>query len=70
MSARLSPQLGTELSVATDVEKFFGSAGLKRIRDNFERREQPIFGVPGKSCETNLFFGFFFDGTTNNYVQA
>ena len=21
-------------------------------------------------CKTNLFFGFFFDGTKNNYVQA
>jgi hypothetical protein len=35
-----------------------------------EGREQPVFGIPGESCKTNLFFGFFFDGTKNNYVQA
>jgi hypothetical protein len=40
---------------------------LKNIR---EPREQPKIGVPGKSCETELFFGFFFDGTRNNYEQA
>jgi hypothetical protein len=27
-------------------------------------------GIPGQSCTTNLFFGFFFDGTKNNCVQA
>ncbi|WP_177307218.1 T6SS phospholipase effector Tle1-like catalytic domain-containing protein [Pseudoduganella namucuonensis] len=29
-----------------------------------------MLGKPGDSCKTNLFFGFFFDGTKNNYVQA
>jgi hypothetical protein len=70
MSARLSPQVGAELSLATDTEKFFGEKALRNMRNNFGLREQPILGVPGKSCETNLFFGFFFDGTTNNYIQA
>ncbi len=37
---------------------------------NLESREQPKIGVPGDSCKTNLFFGFFFDGTKNSYVQA
>ena len=70
MSARLSPQFGPELSAATDNDKFFGVGVGREIRRHFEWREQSILGVPGKSCETNLFFGFFFDGTTNNYVQA
>jgi hypothetical protein len=70
MSALLAAQLGTELSDATEVEKFFGSETLNKIRKKFESREHPILGVPGKSCETNLFFGFFFDGTKNNYIQA
>ncbi|WP_038493382.1 T6SS phospholipase effector Tle1-like catalytic domain-containing protein [Janthinobacterium agaricidamnosum] len=33
-------------------------------------REQAILKDPQKSCHTNLFFGFFFDGTKNNYVGA
>ena len=70
MSARLSPQVGLEISAAADSEKFFNLENLNKIRRNFESREQPVLGVPGKSCETNLFFGFFFDGTTNNYIQA
>lgn len=70
MSARLSPQCGPELAIATNNDKFFGVEVFRGIRRSFEPREQPILGVPGKSCETNLFFGFFFDGTTNNYVQA
>jgi hypothetical protein len=70
MSARLCSQFGVELSDATDAEIFFGRKTLKNIRQDFELREQPILGVPKKSCETNLFFGFFFDGTTNNYIHA
>lgn len=70
MSARLTPRVGSEASAAADSEKFFNLENLNKIRRDFESREQPLFGMPGKSCETNLFFGFFFDGTTNNYIQA
>lgn len=70
MSARLSPQVATEFSTAIDLDAFFGRVQKIKIQKEFEPLEQPILGVPGKSCETNLFFGFFFDGTTNNYVQA
>ena len=70
MSARLSPQFGAEFKDAIDSEIFFGGKIMRDIRAVHESREQPILGRPGKSCETNLFFGFFFDGTTNNYVQA
>jgi hypothetical protein len=70
MSARLAPQAAREFSTATNFDSFFRSAEIVEIHKEFEPREQPKFGVPGKSCETNLFFGFFFDGTTNNYVQA
>jgi hypothetical protein len=70
MSACLTPQIGTEFSAAIDVTKFFGPDVAEDIRRRFEVREQPAVGVPGKSCETNLFFGFFFDGTKNNYIQA
>jgi hypothetical protein len=70
MSATLSQPVGTEFINASDFESFFGSSQKKKIDKEFESREQPIFGMPGKSCETNLFFGFFFDGTKNNYIKA
>lgn len=70
MSARLSPKVGVELGAATDLKRFFGEESVDLIRRRFEVREQPCIGAPGKSCETNLFFGFFFDGTKNNYIQA
>jgi hypothetical protein len=70
MNARLSQQISAEFGKAAETETFFGGDILREIRKKFESREQPIIGVPGKSCETNLFFGFFFDGTKNNYIQA
>lgn len=48
---------------------FFSEDELDDLR-KYERREQPEFGKPGESCKTNLFFGFFFDGTKNNYIDA
>ena len=53
--------------VAKDV--FFSEKELRDLK-KYERREQPEFGKPGESCKTNLFFGFFFDGTKNNYIDA
>jgi len=70
MSAKLSMPVGPEFTNAIDLENFFSTTQKKIIGKEFESREQPIVGMPGKSCETNLFFGFFFDGTKNNYVQA
>jgi len=45
-------------------------ADLKIIEQKWERREQPNYGIPGDSCKYNLFFGFFFDGTRNNYTAS
>lgn len=70
MSAILSPQVSPEFTGAAEFDTFFSKKDADKIRKALEPREQPILGVPGKSCETNLFFGFFFDGTTNNYIQA
>ncbi|UZD55071.1 DUF2235 domain-containing protein [Schlegelella aquatica] len=39
---------------------------MDKVR-TWEMRELPAIGQPGRSCETNLFFGFFFDGTRNHY---
>jgi hypothetical protein len=70
MSALLAPPLDNRFTSAAVFKEFFNKNEIDKMRVEFEPREQPIFGVPGESCKTNLFFGFFFDGTKNNYVQA
>jgi hypothetical protein len=67
---QLAPKINYEYQKAQEVNKFFTQAEKDDIRYKFDPREQPLIGAPGKSCETNLFFGFFFDGTKNNYIQA
>lgn len=69
MSAVLSPQVGPEFRDATNVVKLF--RGKERMKvEGYKVREVSPTGIPDQSCTTNLFFGFFFDGTKNNYVQA
>lgn len=69
MSAHLASRLGDEYVQATTFDRFFDGENREKIRA-FEKREQPPIGKPGESCKTNLFFGFFFDGTKNNYIKA
>lgn len=70
MSAQLIRPVPGGFADATNMEAIFSTVEKNRISNQWERREQPPLGVPGESCSTNLFFGFFFDGTKNNYVQA
>jgi hypothetical protein len=69
VTAVLCPKLHVTFGSPTVVTDFFDRDQIDVIR-LMEQREQPIFGKPGESCKTNLFFGFFFDGTKNNYIQA
>jgi hypothetical protein len=69
MSAILSPLLPQTYTDVRNKSSFFDIAEAKVI-ERLESREQPQIGVPNESCKTNLFFGFFFDGTKNNYEQA
>lgn len=69
MSAILCPPISSVFADAADFWKFFDYKDGEKIR-KIEAREQPRVGIPGESCKTNLFFGFFFDGTKNNYVNA
>lgn len=69
MTAHLCPVISQTFTEASDPLKFFQAKELRNILA-LETRELPILGVPGESCKTNLFFGFFFDGTKNNYMQA
>ena len=69
MSAILCPSIPESFTDAASVKKFLSESEIKRT-NALEVREVPLMGAPGESCKTNLFFGFFFDGTKNNYVQA
>ena len=70
MSAKLIEPFPESFADASNINSIFVDAERRRIRDIWEPREQPKIGTPKESCSTNLFFGFFFDGTKNNYVQA
>lgn len=69
MSAILCPQIPAVFSNAQERSEFFKGAEEKVI-DRFESRESSILAPANGSCKTNLFFGFFFDDTKNNYVLA
>ena len=50
----------------SDLIQFFDKqTELSKIEKITEKRECPSIGFP-PSCDANLFFGFFFDGTNNN----
>ncbi|WP_038493375.1 DUF2235 domain-containing protein [Janthinobacterium agaricidamnosum] len=66
---KLIPTIPEDYSVASDRDSFFKVAE-KRALIAFEKREESGPKNSSTSCTTNLFFGFFFDGTKNNYVGA
>lgn len=70
MSAQLCSAIPGNYSDAANRQLFFKVKAEKETVDACDVREQPKIGVPGKSCETELFFGFFFDGTRNNYEAS
>ncbi len=53
---------------ASPTLDIFSPSERKLIRE-LESQEHVIECKKGASCETPLYFGFFFDGTKNNYVQ-
>ena len=63
MSAKLCSSVDENFSNAVNFEKFFTKINITRIRDNFDARENPKIGCGADGCKTNLFFGFFFDGS-------
>jgi hypothetical protein len=70
MSALLCSKIEKAFVDAQKPDVFFSDVELRKIRNELEPREQPVIRVPRESCKNNLFFGFFFDGTRNNYIQA
>ncbi|WP_426175445.1 phospholipase effector Tle1 domain-containing protein [Massilia sp. TWR1-2-2] len=69
MSTFLCPRLPISYSSAAVFEECFDKLESKTVLD-YKERERPILNVASGSCKTNIFFGFFFDGTRNNYVLA
>lgn len=70
MSASLVTPVDAAFLSVTTPEIFFAREEFQKIRREHEPREKPAIGIPRESCNTNLFFGFFFDGTKNNYQLA
>jgi hypothetical protein len=69
VSAQLCKFLPDNYVRAANLKEFFSTAEQDKLEANEEREYIPN-NVSGKSCNTNLFFGFFFDGTKNNYTLA
>lgn len=70
MTASLCSPIPSEFAEAEDFKKFFGNAGADYINRKWGPREMAPCKDQARSCDTNLFFGFFFDGTKNNYRNA
>ena len=65
----LVPNVDLNFLNPAEKDAFFSKDEVRGLT-KYELREQPEFGKPRESCKTNLFFGFFFDGTKNNYIDA
>ena len=70
MSAQLIDQIQEKYIQAGDPDNFFSVDENDKIRLTHWPRENPRICDPKEICTTNLFFGFFFDGTKNNYTEA
>jgi len=70
MSTQLVSEIEEKFSQAARPEELFNKRDRDTIEKIYTSREFPAIFGPKESCTTNLFFGFFFDGTKNNYTQA
>jgi hypothetical protein len=69
MTAKLSHKIPENFTAAASVRDFYNEEDKRKL-DILAEREQAQPGRPSDGCKTNLFFGFFFDGTKNNYIKA
>ena len=61
---------GIDYTDPSNKLKFFTHEERNRILVPLEKRESAPIGDPGSLCKPNLFFGFFHDGTRNNYGRS
>jgi len=69
MIAKLCGEIGNNFSKATHYNEFFSEESRLKMA-KFDKLQQAEKGNASNGCNTNLYFGFFFDGTKNNYVAA
>ncbi len=60
---------GIDYTDPSNKERFFHRRQLDDLKTQLQREAAPT-GQPGSLCKPNLFFGFFHDGTRNNYGKA
>lgn len=70
MNTQLALEIDEKYSHAANPKLLFSKRDYATITEIYEPREYPSICIPKDSCKTNLFFGFFLDGTKNHYVQA
>lgn len=54
----------------SNPKRCFSVKELQLLEKQYAPREAVPLCQPGKSCENNLFLGFFFDGTRNHYALS
>lgn len=69
MTATLCEEISKSFSNAINRDEFFGRETRSTLLD-YLKLEQPMTGNLINGCKSNLYFGFFFDGTKNNYILA
>ncbi|WP_420475411.1 T6SS phospholipase effector Tle1-like catalytic domain-containing protein [Noviherbaspirillum sp. ST9] len=72
MTAELAQPLkmhNVDYTDPSNVDRFFSRGDVEKIKSNLIRESAPI-GECGSQCKPNLFFGFFHDGTRNNYGKS
>lgn len=67
MSAKLIDDLDQRYASANSLKEFFTEDELRKL-DRIEKLQAQE--LPGEPCSNHLYFGFFFDGTKNNYKKA
>lgn len=68
MTAKLIDPCAASYCEPENFARFF--SGQEEVFKKYQRREEIPIGKPGLSCQNNLFLGFFFDGTRNNYASS
>jgi hypothetical protein len=72
MTAELASPLnenGIDYTDPSNQNKFFSRAEREKF-EGLQRRESAPIGDIASQCKPNLFFGFFHDGTRNNYGES
>ncbi|WP_218008511.1 hypothetical protein, partial [Janthinobacterium agaricidamnosum] len=69
MNSKLIPRVSKIFHKAKFRDEIFNQDERQELI-KMESKEQAFGGDVKRSCHNNLYFGFFFDGTKNNYVGA